>query len=261
MENQGKTTSHAYDRASLLYGSKRNKVLNLVEIEQYGLDSFADTDYVSIYGTPPREWYRRGIRVLGRTAVECTRDELGDRIGLDVASITAGMPSDRFVVIDLFAGSCNTLFWILRHLPNSEGIAFESDPQVCELTRRNLEALGLRMELIQGDYVKLLDQRRVPEDLGIVAFVAPPWGSALDEVYGLDLRRTTPPMSEVIERIARQFSNHNLLFVTQIYEKVSAPSLTQLQTLFDWTELRLYDINQKGRNHGVLLGTKGWAPK
>ena len=105
------------------------------------------------------------------------------------------MPSDRFVVIDLFAGSCNTLFWILRHLPNSEGIAFASDPQVCELTRRNLEALGLRMELIQGDYVKLLDQRRVPEDLGIVAFVAPPWGSALDEVYGLDLRRTTPPMS------------------------------------------------------------------
>ena len=165
MENQGKTTSHAYDRASLLYGSKRNEVLNLVEIEQYGLDSFADTDYVSIYGTPPREWYRRGIRVLGRTAVECTRDELGDRIGLDVASITAGMPSDRFVVIDLFAGSCNTLFWILRHLPNSEGIAFESDPQVCELTRRNLEALGLRMELIQGDYVKLLDQRpRRPGD-------------------------------------------------------------------------------------------------
>jgi len=89
VENQGKTTSHAYDRASLLYGSKRNEVLNLVEIEQYGLDSFADTDYVSIYGTPPREWYRRGIRVLGRTAVECTRDELGDRIGLDVASITA----------------------------------------------------------------------------------------------------------------------------------------------------------------------------
>jgi precorrin-6B methylase 2 len=260
-ENPGNAQSRAYDRALLLYGSKRNEVLNLREIEQYGIDSFADADYVSLYGMPPREWYRRGIRVLGRTAVECTRDELGRRIGLDVASITARMASDRFAAIDAFAGSCNTLFWILRHLPNSEGIAFESDPQVFELTRRNLEALGQRIELIQGDYVKLLDQRRVPEDQGIVVFVAPPWGTALDEVHGLDLRRTIPPISEVIERFARQFSNHNLLFVTQVYENVTAPSLTQLQTRFDWTELRLHDINEKGRNHGVLLGTKGWAPK
>jgi len=45
-----------HDRALLLYGCKRNEVLNLAEIEQYGLDSFADADYVSIYGMPPREW-------------------------------------------------------------------------------------------------------------------------------------------------------------------------------------------------------------
>jgi hypothetical protein len=31
-----------YDRASLLYGSRRDEVLTLAEIEQYGLDSFAD---------------------------------------------------------------------------------------------------------------------------------------------------------------------------------------------------------------------------
>jgi len=260
-ENPSNAQSRAYDRALLLYGSKRNEVLNLAEIEQYGIDSFADADYVSIYGMPPREWYHRGIRVLGRTAVECTRDKLGNRIGLDVVSITAHMPSDRFVAIDPFAGSCNTLFWILRHLPNSEGIAFESDPQVFDLTRRNLEALGQKIDLIQGDYVELLDQRRVAHDVGVVVFVAPPWGTALDEVHGLDLRRTMPPISEVIEHFACQFSSHNLLFVTQIYENVSAPSLTQLQTRLDWTKLHLYDINEKGRNYGVLLGTKGWAPK
>jgi hypothetical protein len=60
--------SLVYDRALLLHGSKRNQVLTLAEIERYGLDSFADCDYVSIYGMPPREWYRQGIRVLGRTA-------------------------------------------------------------------------------------------------------------------------------------------------------------------------------------------------
>jgi len=236
-------------------------MLTLAEIEQYGLDSFRDADYVSIYGMRPREWYRHGIRLLGRTAVECTRDKLGKRIGLDVASVAARMPSNQWVVIDPFAGSCNTLFWILRHLPNSEGIAFESDPQVFELTHRNLAALDQRIELVHGDYVGLLEERRVPEDRGIVAFVAPPWGTALDEVQGLDLCRTTPPISEVIEQIARQFPKHKMLFAAQVYEKVSAPSLTQVQTRLDWTELRIYDINAKGRNHGILLGTKGWAPR
>src|SRR5215475_1096963 len=119
-----------HDRALLLYGCKRNRVLNLAEVQQYGLDSFADADYVSIYGMPPREWYRRGVRLLGRTAVECTRDALGDHIGRDVASVAIRMPANQFLVIDPFAGSCNTLFWILRSLPNSEAIAFESDQRV-----------------------------------------------------------------------------------------------------------------------------------
>src|SRR4029077_261937 len=140
-ERAGSAPSRFYDRALLLHGSKRNEVLSLAEIEQYGLDSFADADYISIYGMPPREWYRRGIRLLGRTAVECTRDALGDRIGRDIASVAPAMPSNRFVVIDPFAGSCNTLFWILRHLRSSESIAFESDSQVFELTHRNLVAI------------------------------------------------------------------------------------------------------------------------
>ncbi len=259
-ERAGNAQSRVYDRALLLHGSKRNEMLTLAEIEQYGLDSFADADYISIYGMPPREWYRRGIRLLGRTAVECTRDALGDRFGLDVASIAGLMPSNQLVVIDPFAGSCNTLFWILRHLPNSEGIAFESDPQVFELTHRNLVTLDKRIEFVQGDYLRLLEERRVPEDRGIVAFVAPPWGIALDEVQGLDLCRTTPPIIEVIEQIARQFPKHKMLFAAQVYEKVSAPSLAQIQRRLDWTELRIYDINEKGRNHGILLGTNGWAP-
>jgi 16S rRNA G966 N2-methylase RsmD len=260
-ERAGNAQSRVHDRALLLHGSKRNEMLTLAEIEQYGLDSFADADYVSIYGMPPREWYRHGIRLLGRTAVECTRDVLGDRIGLDVASVAARMPSNQLVVIDPFAGSCNTLFWILRHLSNSEGIAFESDPQVFELTHRNLATLDQRIELVHGDYVRLLEERHVPEDRGIVAFVAPPWGTALDEVQGLDLRLTTPAISEVIEQIVRQFPKRNILLAAQVYEKVSAPSLTQVQTRLDWTELRIYDINEKGRNHGILLGTKRWAPR
>ena len=260
-ERSSYESSAVYDRAFLLNGSKRNQVLSLAEIEQYGLDSFADADYISIYGMPPREWYRHGIRLLGRTAVECTRDMLGERIGRDVASVVTRMSPNRVVVIDPFAGSCNTLFWILRHLSNAEGIAFESDPQVFELTHRNLAILDQRVELVHGDYVRLLGERQVPEDRGIVAFVAPPWGTALDETQGLDLHRTTPPISEVVDRIARQFPKHNILFAVQIYEKVRTSSLTQIQRRLDWTALHTYDINEKGRNHGILLGTKGWAPR
>jgi hypothetical protein len=65
--------------------------------------------------TPP-QWYARGVRLLGRTAVECTRDPLADRIGHDVATMAASVPPEtQCLVVDPFAGSCNTLYWILRH--------------------------------------------------------------------------------------------------------------------------------------------------
>jgi len=258
----GKAALPRYDRALLLHGSKRNEVLTLAEVEQYGLDSFAHADYVSIYGMTPREWHRRGIRLLGRTAVECTRDALADHIGFDVASVAARMPSaNHLTVIDPFAGSCNTLFWILRHVPNAEGIAFEADAQVFELTQRNLAVLDKSIELVCGDYKTTLEERSIPSDRGIVAFIAPPWGTALDEIQGLDLRCTTPPITEVIERIVRRFVKHKILFATQVYEKVSTPSLSRIQKLLDWTELRIYDVNERGRNHGILLGAKGWTPR
>jgi hypothetical protein len=259
-ESPGNAPAHVYDRTLLLDGCKRNEVLRLAEIEQYGLDSFADANYVSIYGMAPRTWYNHGIRLLGRTAVECTRDALGDRIGIDVALVAATMPIRQFVAIDPFAGSCNTLFWILRHLPNSGGIAFESDPLLFALTRRNLAALGLTIELLYGDYAKLIAQHRIPEDRGVIVFIAPPWGAALDEWEGLDLRLTAPPISEVIDQVVRQFPKHKMLFATQVYEKLSAQSLSEVQARFDWSELRFYNIDEKGRNHGIVLGAKGWAP-
>jgi hypothetical protein len=79
-------------------------------------------------------------------------------------------------------------------------------------------------------------------------------------VDGLDLHCTTPPIIEIVEQIARQFPQQKILFATQVYEKVRNSSLRQIQAQLDWTELGLYDINEKGRNHGILLGTKGWVP-
>jgi len=99
-----------YGRELLLYGEKRNAVLDLAEVQRFGIDSYNDADYVSIYGLRPAQWYPRGIRLLGRTAVECTRDALASAIGRDVAVLTAGTP--QALVVDPFAGSGNTLYWV-----------------------------------------------------------------------------------------------------------------------------------------------------
>jgi hypothetical protein len=251
-----------YDRALLLHGLKRNKVLTLEEVRQYGIDTFSDPDYVRIYGMEPTAWYGHGIRLLGRTAVECTRDALANRIGRDIASIVATLPkTERFIVIDPFAGSCNTLYWILRHVPNSQGIACEFDRQVYELTKRNIAGLDRTIELQHGDYQLLLADRRLPPDHGLIFFIAPPWGRALDEVAGLDLRRTTPPITDIFGFIKATYPSQRVLLTTQVYEKLNPISLRDVQALLDWSDLRVYDLNDAGKNHGILLGTSGWNPR
>ena len=123
-----------------------------------------------------------------------------------------------------------------------------------KLTESNVATLGQNIELVRGDYVQMFESRRFPMDWAIVVFVAPPWGTALDEIRGLDLRRTTPPITEVIKQFSRHFRDHSILFATQVYEIVNTDSLAEIQKLLDWTELRIYDINVIGRNHGILLG-------
>src|SRR5215211_3121234 len=253
--------SERYDRAYLLHGAKRNEMLTLDEVRRYGADSFSDDDYLSLYGMKPAEWHARGIRLLGRTAVECTRDVLADRIGRDVGAAAASLPKGTPVtVIDPFAGSCNTLYWILRHVPSSQGLAFELDPQVFALTSRNISALDRRIGLEHGDFLASLDGRELPAGHALIVFVAPPWGTALDEVAGLDLGRTEPPITGIIGRIAQRYPDRKILFAIQVYEKVEAASLAELERSLDWSRLLVYDFNVAGRNHGILLGSKGWKP-
>jgi hypothetical protein len=254
-------TGPPYDRALLLAGARRNTVLDLEEVRRYGADSYRDPDYVSIYGLPPAEWYARGIRLLGRTAVECTRDDLGDAIGRDVAGIALmAPPSEGTRVVDLFAGSGNTLYWILRHQPGARGLGFELDAAVFGLTRRNLAILGLPIDVMNADYRSGLADAAIPADHLMVVFVAPPWGDALGETTGLDLRRTTPPIAEIVDELVTRFGGNRILCAVQIHETVEPASFAELTPRFDWSARRIYRLNAPGENHGVLLGTRGWAP-
>ena len=260
-ERREDSEEQLHDRALLLYGRKRNEVLSLHEVQRYGSDNFADPDYVRLYGMTPAQWYACGIRLLGRTVVECTRDPLADRIGRDIAAAVTSLPlQTQYLVVDPFAGSCNTLYWILQHVPRSRGIAFELDPQVYELTRRNIAGLNRTIELRHGDCRSLLEPHDLPSDHAAIVFVAPPWGTALDEAAGLDLRRTEPPITEIIARIGETYQNHPVLFAIQVYEKVNAQSMSELKGKLDRSTLKVYDLNAAGRNHGILLGTRGWEP-
>jgi hypothetical protein len=250
-----------YDRELLLDGARRDAVLELWEVQHYGSDSFGDADYVSVYGLRPVDWYGRGVRLLGRTAVECTRDALADAIGLDVARVAANVPAvARALVVDLFAGSGNTLYWLLRHLPGARGVGFESDAGVFRLTRNNLAALTLPIDILNTGYLSGLTGLSVVPDELLIAFIAPPWGDALDRTSGLDLRRTMPPITEIVDFLFHQFSQDRLLCAIQVHETVLPASVAELRTRFEWSTLRVYELNARGQNHGLLLGSKGWAP-
>ena len=251
-----------YDRDYLLSESRRRDVLALWEVVQYGRDSFGDPDYVSIYGLKPADWYARGIRLLARTAVECTRDALADRMGHDVAAVAVCAADDLAgsVVVDPFAGSANTLYWLARHVGAGRAVGFELDDGVFEATRRNLARVSLDVTFSHIGHDAGLKALHVSEQELLIVFVAPPWGDALSEASGLDLRRTHPPVPEIIDLVARRFPRRKVLLATQVYETVVPASVVDVTSRCAWSALELYDINAPGHNHGLLLSTLGWTP-
>ena len=115
MSDADRPGKRRYDRWFWL-GEKRYDVLALPEVQQYGRDNFGDPDFLSLYGCKPHEWYARGARILGRTAIECTRDRLAGLIGHDIAAVARTAPAATSGVVDLFAGSGNTLYLSLIHI-------------------------------------------------------------------------------------------------------------------------------------------------
>ncbi len=66
--------------------------------------------------------------------------------------------------------------------------------------------------------------------------------------------------SSIVDVLAARFGDHRLLCAIQVHETVEPASLAELTPRFDWSALRVYHLNAPAENHGVLLGTRGWAP-
>lgn len=229
-------------------------------MEKFGRDSFGDPDAVSLYGMRPAEWYGRGIRVLGRTAVEAARDPLAKRIGAAVAAVAARAPSELGLgVLDPFAGSGNALFWTVRSLPRAEGIGFEFDPQVFDLTNRNLALLNAPIRLEHGDCRSLLGELNLGGVGRLVVVLAPPWADALHERSGLDLSRTKPPIAEIVEDFERLHGDRPILYVVETHERLAPEPVARLREKFDWSRLEIFDVGGPTGRHGVLLGGNRWG--
>lgn len=149
---------------------------------------------------------------------------------------------------------------ILRHLPGAQGLGFELDAAVFQLTRRNLAILALPIDVVNADYLSGLAGASVPADQPLITFIAPPWADALSPVSGLDLRHTTPPITLIVDDLVRRFPKNRLLCTIQVYETVDPVSLADLTPRFDWCARHVYHLNAPGENHGILLGTRGWVP-
>jgi 16S rRNA G966 N2-methylase RsmD len=252
-------TDRKYDRDFLLSPEKRNQLIELWEVEKYGRDCFNDPNHVHLYGMPPNEWYERGVRILARTCLEAVKDPLGNKIGEDIAEVvTRASRNDAIGVVDPFAGSCNALYAILRHLNGAKALGFEVEPSVFDLTTRNIAHLNAPIELVRGSYKDLVGSRRHPTDHHIVVFLAPPWGDALQPDTGLHLDRTKPPILEIVHDFEQVYGAQPVLYVVEVHEENEPTALKAVEAAFDWSDLRIYDVNVPGLQHGVLLGTRRW---
>jgi hypothetical protein len=250
----------ALDRWTLL-GQKKDDLLTLPEVERYGSENFGDADYLSLYGLRPADWYARGVRIAGRTAVECTRDRLAGLIGRDIAAVAARAAAERApLVVDLFAGSANTLYWISRHVKADRAVGFEVDDTVFALTDANLSLVGAGVELIHRSYETGLPALNLGDGGLVVFFVAPPWGRALSEETGLDLRATNPPVADVLRFCSQARGARPTLFAVQVADRVEQDSLAEVTPLLEWSALTMYDINAPGHRAGLVVGTAGWSP-
>ena len=163
-----------------------------------------------------------------------------------------------FGVVDPFAGSCNGLFWVLRRLPGAEGLGFEFEQAIFDMSARNIASLGASIQLVHGDYRTLLGQHRSPGTHRIVAFLAPPWADALSVEAGIDLSRTKPPIETIVDDFERIYPNNPILYVTEVHERLVPEPLAALRTRFERSKVNIYDIPGPTGRHGVLLGAMRW---
>ncbi|WP_405163200.1 hypothetical protein OG203_44235 [Nocardia sp. NBC_01499] len=207
-------------RACLL-GPSRTKTLTGQELIDVGRLVYGDPSGMSLYGVPAPQMATHGLRILGRTAIECSVDAYAIAVANWLAASEFAPPADAFVA-DLFCGSGN----IGYHLGDRLDIpvhAAELDPLVFDHTRHNFSVMDIGVNLQLLDYRDLLSKLGAssPTDIYVVE---PPWGPAFT-ADGLNLATTAPPVPEILADIAASRRGVPCLIVIKTNDQIAYDSL------------------------------------
>ncbi|MGW2749075.1 hypothetical protein [Streptomyces sp. NPDC001450] len=209
-----------------LLGDLRTTVLAGEQLCEAGRLIYGRPEGLSLYGIPAPRMEAAGIRLLGRTAIECCVDDYAIAVAEALADLHSSRPHDAGapLLVDLFCGSGN----FSHHLGTRLGLtvhAAESDPDVHDAARHNLECVGADTRLHLGDYGDLLGKLPAQSDRDTY-FVEPPWGPAFTPA-GLDLTRTAPPVPRILDDIMRAREGRPCLVAIKTNDQIAHDSLAR----------------------------------
>lgn len=225
MFGEGKVPENYWTMRDRLLGPDRMRLLTHEDLVSVGEVIYQDAKRFSLYGVPCGSMVARGLRLYGRTAVECCIDEYSVPAAQAIRSVIKAAGERRApLVLDLFCGSGNMGFHLARLL----GVAVHAsdiDPHICRATSYNVATMESRMELHRTDYRDLLARWRSRTDHDVYV-VEPPWGDAFGE-GGLDLTVTHPPVPEIIGCIRRSRAGRPFLLVLKASEFIANDSFAR----------------------------------
>lgn len=206
-----------------LFGPARTRLLTGEELCEAGRLIHGRPEGFSLYGIPAQDMEAKGLRVLGRTVIECAVDAHASAAADAVAELRAELPAAReALIVDLFCGSGNVGHHLGLRLGHA-GYAAELDPFVHAATRHNLDRIGSTIDLRLTDYRDLLADLAPcgPRDTYVVE---PPWGPAFTAA-GLDLGRTSPPIADILADIRRARAGEPCVVVIKTNDRIAHDSL------------------------------------
>jgi hypothetical protein len=98
--------------------------------------------------------------------------------------------------------------------------------------------LNLSINVSDRDYREGLSSLIIAPDQLLIASIAAPSGDALNMSTGLDLRRTTPPITQIVNILVGIVGKNPLLCAIQVYKKLDPASLAELTPRFSWSVQR-----------------------
>lgn len=248
-------------RSRLLSPPLNHKQLSPGEIWRAGRALADDPSDLRLFGMHPLVWYALGFRVLGRTAVEVTRDKQSMFLARSAADTLGSNGFSVADVIDPFVGSGNLFFHVLRAVHASRGVGLDTNGAVVDLTKRNfsrlrrLGRLGVEsLELHEQDWTHAADYL---ESRPTLVVIDPPWGEGFD-AHGLDLRKTAPPVSEILEALSRRVGEAPVFVMIKIHPMMVAESVEEIKKeYYSFPTLKSDDPDVSSRVDYVLLRLYG----